>query len=111
MSQVPEPEDVLRRAVQLVKPGGWIIVEDPDDGNMVDEGKPLGPGMSAFVGCWLDLLRSRGAEPCFGRYLESVLGSIGSLDEVHVRKVTIPISGKSQGMLNISPTFHFSRCA
>ncbi|KAI1787183.1 S-adenosyl-L-methionine-dependent methyltransferase [Ganoderma leucocontextum] len=95
LMHVPGADDVLRRAVQLLKPGGWIIVEDPDDGNMVDGGEPLGPGMGAFVGGWLKLLRSRGAEPCFGRYLGSELRSSDSLAEVHVRKITIPISGKS----------------
>lgn len=64
---------------------------------MVDGGRPLGPGMGAFVECWLELLRSRGAEPCFGKYLENELRSADALDEVHVRKVTIPISGKGDG--------------
>ncbi|KAM5543811.1 hypothetical protein V8D89_002428 [Ganoderma adspersum] len=95
LMHVPGAEDVLRRAVRLLKPGGWIIVEDPDDSNMVDGGKPLGPGMGAFVGGWLELLRSRAATPTFGRYLEGILKSIDSLDEVHVRKIKIPISGKS----------------
>lgn len=62
---------------------------------MVDGGKPLGPGMRAFVGGWSELLRSRGAEPNFGLYLENELRSVSSLAEVHVKKVTIPISGKS----------------
>ena len=53
-----------------MKPGGWIIIEDPDDSRMSDGGGPLGPGMSTFVNAWMDILRSRGAEPCFGRYLE-----------------------------------------
>ena len=61
--------------------------------------------MSAFVGSWLDLLRSRGAEPCFGRYLEQELRSAGSLAEVHVKKVTIPISGKSDGATMIMSMF------
>ncbi|KAM5543800.1 hypothetical protein V8D89_002417, partial [Ganoderma adspersum] len=95
LMHVPGAIDILRRAIQLLKPGGWILVEDPDDSNMVDGGKPLGPGMSAFVGGWSELLRSRGAEPNFGRYLENELRSVSSLVEVHVKKVTIPISGKS----------------
>ncbi|EJF60557.1 S-adenosyl-L-methionine-dependent methyltransferase, partial [Dichomitus squalens LYAD-421 SS1] len=96
LMHVPGAREILRRAVQLLKPGGWIVVEDPDDSHMVDHGKPLGPGMGAFVGAWLNILRSRGAEPCFGRYLESELKAIHSLAEVNVRKVTIPISGNSE---------------
>ena len=102
---MPGAREVLRRAVGLLKPGGWIIVEDPDDSNMVDGGKPLGPGMGAFVGAWLDIVRSRGAEPCFGRFLEDELKAIDSLVEVNVKKVTIPISGKSEGMIpSLGPT-------
>ncbi|KAI0942642.1 hypothetical protein AcW1_003216 [Taiwanofungus camphoratus] len=96
MMHLPNGEDVLRRAIDLVKPGGWLLVEDPDDDNMVDGGKPLGPGMSAFVGAWLKIVRSRGAEPSLGRELERILQSSSAFSEVNVMKVTIPISGKSQ---------------
>lgn len=105
-AQLPNGEDVLRRAIDLVKPGGWLLVEDPDDDNMVDGGKPLGPGMSAFVGAWLKIVRSRGAEPSLGRELERILQSSSAFSEVNVMKVTIPISGKSQGL----PSVYFSRC-
>lgn len=96
--QVPGGEEVLRRTIQLVKPGGWLLVEDPDDENMQDGGKPLGPGVDAFLRAWLRIVRARGAEPCIGRDLERILLSSGAFEEVNVRKVVIPISGNSAGM-------------
>ncbi|KAI0746358.1 S-adenosyl-L-methionine-dependent methyltransferase [Daedaleopsis nitida] len=95
LMHVPEGEDVLRRAIKLVKPGGWILIEDPDDNSMVDDGSSLGSGMSAFVQGWLRVMRSRGANPSFGRELERILKSTGELTEVNIQKVTIPISEHS----------------
>lgn len=95
--QVPDGKDALLRAADLVKPGGWLLVEDPDDDNMVDGGKPLGPGMTAFVQAWMRILRGRGAEPNFGRHLERILNDSGAFSEVYAQKVTIPISGKTDG--------------
>ncbi|KAH9846778.1 S-adenosyl-L-methionine-dependent methyltransferase [Lenzites betulinus] len=87
--------NVLRRAIRLVKPGGWLLVEDPDDDNMQDGGKLPGPGVNAFLHAWLRIVRVRGAEPCIGRNLERILLSSGVFEEVNVRKVVIPISGNS----------------
>jgi hypothetical protein len=80
-----------------VKPGGWLVVEDPDDGNMRDGGNPLSPGTGAFVNAWLRLLQSRGADPNIGTRLEHILQQFGQFSEVHAKKITIPISGHSTG--------------
>lgn len=97
--QVINGEDVIKRAIQLLKPGGWLIIEEPDDDKTLDRGKPLGPGMAAFMNAWLGVLRSRGAEPCIGRRLESILESTKAFSEVNVLKVTIPYGGGTGGKL------------
>jgi len=91
------------------------VVEEPDDEAMADGGNPLGPGMAEFVGTWIKILRSRNADPTFGRHMEGVLKAAGCFDVVNVKKVIIPISGKSDGMYSISikinakvATEHFS---
>ncbi|EED84235.1 predicted protein [Postia placenta Mad-698-R] len=76
-------EEILKRVVHLVRPGGWLIVEDPNDDNTADRGQTLGPGMSAFVGAWLAMLRARGANPCIGRDLGRILEASGAFSEVH----------------------------
>ena len=30
-NQINDPEDIVRRSVALLKPGGWIVLEEPDD--------------------------------------------------------------------------------
>lgn len=74
-----------------------MLVEDPDDENMRDGGNHLGPNMRVFLDAWLNLLRSRGAEPTIGRSLERLLVNSGRFSEVHSMKVTIPISGHGTG--------------
>lgn len=106
MLQLPNGVDILKRICNLVKPGGWLLVEDPDDDNMVDGGKPLGPGMSEFVAKWLGLMRARGAHPCIGRDLREIIQSTQMFSEVNVKKVVIPMSQKSQGR-----PFQLERCS
>ncbi|KAI9066186.1 S-adenosyl-L-methionine-dependent methyltransferase, partial [Trametes sanguinea] len=92
---VPDGEGVLRRIVDVVKPGGWLLIEEPDDYHMTDGGKPLGPGIGAFLSGWMKVLKSRGADPGFGCHVEEIIRSTDKFDEVNVKKVVIPISGKS----------------
>lgn len=46
---------MLKRVIPLVKPGGWLLLEESDDTNMRDAGHELSPGMSAFLEAWLRL--------------------------------------------------------
>ncbi|KAI0644106.1 S-adenosyl-L-methionine-dependent methyltransferase [Trametes meyenii] len=94
---VPGAEDVLRRAVDLIKPGGWLLVDEPDDYAQAD-GSPggLGPGTSAVLKGWKKVLESSGADPQFGSKLKGIVESTGAFDKVHVNKVVVPISGKSE---------------
>ncbi|KAI0759408.1 S-adenosyl-L-methionine-dependent methyltransferase [Trametes elegans] len=94
---VPGAEDVLARAGRLVRPGGWLLVEEPDDENMVDRDAGLGPGVAAFLDGWSRILRARGADPGFGSKLGPALRRSGAFGEVTVRKVTVPVSGRSDG--------------
>lgn len=106
--QLPNGEDVLRRTCDLVRPGGWLLVEDPDDDHMRDGENSIGPGMRAFVDAWLHLLRSRGAEPNIGARLERLLKESGKFSEVHSKKIIIPISGHSLGLSSFNCTTHLS---
>ncbi len=72
-------------------------MEDPDDEQMLDGGGPLGPGMDALLQGWFRIFRSRELEPCIGRRLEEILERSDAFAEIRVKKVTIPISEKSEG--------------
>ncbi|KAA1475634.1 hypothetical protein DENSPDRAFT_783920 [Dentipellis sp. KUC8613] len=99
MMHLPHGASILQRAAALVRPGGWLLVEDPDDDRMRDGGGALGPGMARFVGCWRALLRARGAEPALGRALEGLVRGTGLFEGgragVWVRRVVVPLSEKS----------------
>ena len=77
------------------------MVEDIDDEGMTDGGKPIGPGMTEFMGAWMKMMRSRNADPSFGRHIEGAVREAGCFDVINVKKVAMPISGKSDGMYSI----------
>lgn len=92
----------MRHTFNLVKPGGWLIIEEPDDEGMKDGGNSLPSGFHTFVSSWLSIIRSRGADPCIGRELGGILGSSGYFSEVNIRKAVIPYSGQSKGFIHPS---------
>ncbi|GJE90541.1 S-adenosyl-L-methionine-dependent methyltransferase [Phanerochaete sordida] len=95
MMHIPDGEAVLRRMISLVKPGGWLLVEDPDDDHMLDDGGPLSPALAEFEQAWIGIMRARGANPCIGRDLEGIVRSSGAFRAVNVKRVVVPISGHS----------------
>ncbi|THH19419.1 hypothetical protein EW146_g1766 [Bondarzewia mesenterica] len=116
MMHLPGGADVLRRVFALVKPGGWLIVEDPDDENARDGDGPIGPALHTFFRSWINILRSRGAQPCIGSELEQIIVFSGQFSEVNVRKVSIPLSEKSNGAsfhhpLSQNPALNLNRSA
>lgn len=97
-SQVPNAADVLRRAVELVRPGGWIIAEDPDMYQFMDENiQRLPPAADRFLKAMTGAMEAIGVDYGIGAKLEGIHQSCPALDEVHVRKVVMPMSGQSDG--------------
>lgn len=99
--KLPNGEDALRRIMRLVRPGGWLLVEDADTDDITDGVKALGPGITVFLELWSSLMRSRGADPSIGRRLDAIIQSAGGFGEVNVIKVAIPLSQQSPGVPNI----------
>lgn len=77
------------------------MIEDTDDTNICDNGGPLPPAMADFAGKWVQLLRSRGAEPSFARHIESILRASNLFSEVNAKKVVVPVSGQSNGTFSM----------
>ncbi|GJE90561.1 S-adenosyl-L-methionine-dependent methyltransferase [Phanerochaete sordida] len=96
LMHVPNAADVLRRAVELVRPGGWIIAEDPDMYEFMDENiGRLPPAADRFLRAMTDAMEAIGVDYGIGAKLEGILKSYPALDEVNVRKAVMPISGQS----------------
>ncbi|KAF7370213.1 S-adenosyl-L-methionine-dependent methyltransferase [Mycena sanguinolenta] len=71
MIHVQNPEDVLRRASRLVKPGGLLLMEETD----------------------LAFQDSQGADVEFGRKAEGLVKSLNDFSDVQVKKISIPFGG------------------
>jgi hypothetical protein len=98
-SQLPKFQDVLSRTIKLVKPGGWLLLEDADR-IMYDDGG-LGPGQK---GLWKAFQRRTGNEDIMtgalvGSAYEGLLKASDSFSEINVKKVCLPISRPSNGAL------------
>ncbi|TFK38915.1 S-adenosyl-L-methionine-dependent methyltransferase [Crucibulum laeve] len=93
MMHLPQVEEVLQRVFDLLRPGGYIILEDPDNEDLNDEGIPRGPVGKEHLSTILNtLMQSLGAQPCIGRDHKKILESSGYFDDITVKKVCIPIT-------------------
>jgi len=87
---IPNASDVLRRLTKLIKPGGWLLVEDIDHKIYSDKsGDVIHAGVVEALN---DYLRPKGTDPQIGAKLESVLIETGLFSEVNAIKVCCPLS-------------------
>jgi trans-aconitate methyltransferase len=64
---VPSREEVLKRLVAALRPGGWLLCEDTDFSTFV-YGSPT-ESLRKAAAAMIRFLRSTGAEPNYGRHL------------------------------------------
>jgi SAM-dependent methyltransferase len=72
---LPGRDQVLRRLVAALKPGGWLLCEETDFASFV-HGSPY-PALCRAGGAMIAFLESRGAEPNYGRRLFAELNAAG----------------------------------
>jgi SAM-dependent methyltransferase len=75
---IPRPDQVVAEMVRLVKPGGWVLVDEADGGARV-----CYPPLEAFdqlVAVFQAAYRSDGADLLIGRKLTAMLGRTGLVD-------------------------------
>ncbi|KAF5350011.1 hypothetical protein D9756_009111 [Leucocoprinus leucothites] len=99
---LPHGMDMLRQVAKYVKPGGWLLMEEPDDDCFWDNGGPPGPNLQALLTAWHRSMRDREAEPCIGRMLASELRGLGTFAEVNSYYVDIPLSNQSSSKDTLS---------
>ncbi|KAF4621146.1 hypothetical protein D9613_000282 [Agrocybe pediades] len=88
-------DDVFRKCFDLVRPGGWLVVEEPDSGAMADGGQDPPPDAAEFLGMFMETMHSRDADPTLGKRMEQILKNSGLFDVINVKRLRIPVSGKS----------------
>jgi hypothetical protein len=96
MVQLPNYKATLERTIQLVKPGGWLIIEDVDNGIYRDDSE-LGPGLSRALAAWTDGLKQQGVDHMASREYESLLRGSEMFREIEVRKVPVPVTSLTDG--------------
>jgi hypothetical protein len=83
------PYDVIRRAAELLKPGGWFLAEDDDvvvrTDHMRDEPKRL---LDIVSDHWV----MKGFEPQIGHKIQGLLRDTNIFDEVHTTQLHLPFS-------------------
>ncbi|KAJ6494575.1 S-adenosyl-L-methionine-dependent methyltransferase, partial [Mycena sanguinolenta] len=91
MMHVPNAENVIKRAAQLLKPGGFLLLEDPGMNRATETG---GPALQRSMSHFLQLWRSRaGADPELGRKFGDIITSTGYFPGVHDYKISVPLAG------------------
>lgn len=83
----------------MVKPGGWLLVDDFNIRSMIESS---GPAVSRVIALWHGILEARGADPDIGRKMESIIRSTGSFSEIDTHKIFIPICHNGSGQIFIT---------
>jgi hypothetical protein len=94
--QLPNGKTHLERTLHLVKPGGWLILEDVNN-DIYDESSELSPGISKAFTTWKEILKERDIITTFSKEYESFLKESGAFSEVNVLKLCAPVSGQTDG--------------
>ncbi|KAF8590187.1 S-adenosyl-L-methionine-dependent methyltransferase [Ramaria rubella] len=93
---LPMFEDVLKRTVQLIKPRGWLLIEDADT---LPHGT-LPPNIQFFWEQLRTFQKSVGSNPMAASMLPIVLQSTCAFSEMNVKQVYVPITRVSPTQCN-----------
>lgn len=95
MKGVPE---ILSRVVALLKPGGWITIEEPDDLDKDANGEMQGlaKDVSAIAQAGEEFIQ-RGLSLDVGRYIEGMLRDMPVLGNVGAMKLNISFTDAGTG--------------
>ncbi|KAJ7750771.1 S-adenosyl-L-methionine-dependent methyltransferase [Mycena olivaceomarginata] len=105
LMHVPNAQDVLERAARLVKPGGWLVVEDLNLQRIIDTG---GPVVSRAMAMWAGIVEARGADAHFGRKMESIIRNTELFSEIHAQKILIPLCNHNSAMARLAASFNLT---
>ena len=95
-NQINDPEDIVRRSVALLKPGGWIVLEEPDDEDPDASGVFTGiVGKNRMMAWASQRFQARGTDLGVGRRIEGMLRRTNALESIGEVKLVMPLSGRS----------------
>lgn len=79
----------LRRTLELLKPGGWLLVEEFDNNLPGDE---LPERLKSFFNEFNEYFHARGCDVQLGSQLEGLIRGTGLCDEINVTVILMPCS-------------------
>jgi hypothetical protein len=100
-TQLPDPQRALERIARLVKPGGWLLLEEV---SITGEVEGDAPAVRATYGLLVKYWETSGGDARFSEKLESTLRESSAFSEVNVHEVVAPV-----GSLAGPAGTHFSR--
>ncbi len=83
---VPAPQEVVAEMIRVVRPGGWIVVENVDKTAWSCE--PAHPAWTALFDALIAAWKAAGPDPFIGRRMPRLLGDAGLIDisfDAHAR--------------------------
>jgi SAM-dependent methyltransferase len=89
---IADPEAALRRMVAALRPGGWVLVDEPDFGTMaaVDDSHPLAEAFNKTLPVRVRFLADAGImDGYLGKSLPSLMTSIGLVEVGNEGTVTV----------------------
>ncbi|KAJ7153559.1 S-adenosyl-L-methionine-dependent methyltransferase [Mycena crocata] len=92
LCHLPEAHSVLSRIIDLVKPGGWLLIDDLDwSGDF--KGLDKAPGVKFGLSLLVKFMEAAAGDPHYAKTLKPYLeAATDRLSEVHVREVDISIN-------------------
>ncbi|KAN0129531.1 S-adenosyl-L-methionine-dependent methyltransferase [Lactarius tabidus] len=97
---LPEPQRVLERIAKLVKPGGWLLIEEV---SLAKETKGDAPTVRTGFELVYKFWESNGQVPAVGSKLESWLRQTGTFSEVNVHEAIATFGSQvSSGGLSLT---------
>ncbi|KAF8469337.1 S-adenosyl-L-methionine-dependent methyltransferase [Gautieria morchelliformis] len=89
---LPKFEEVLNRTMQLVKPGGWLLLDDIETTFRDEPEFRDGPGHDVAKKIIKEFQERRNINPRSASAVQGIIESSGLFSEVNVRKIVVPIS-------------------
>ncbi|KIK52724.1 hypothetical protein GYMLUDRAFT_100622 [Collybiopsis luxurians FD-317 M1] len=81
MIHLPEPDKYISRLASLLRPGGWLLLEDVNH-TLLDANKPVGPGVETLYRGYRQHMHKQGVDPGVGARLKTMLETSKEFSEV-----------------------------
>ncbi|EIM88710.1 S-adenosyl-L-methionine-dependent methyltransferase [Stereum hirsutum FP-91666 SS1] len=87
---LPHAHAIIPRLIELVKPGGYLLIEDVD---LTGDYSGFGPGMRrCMTSAFLGYMRSQGQDPAFGSHIWGCLKKSSAFDKIQMDHAMVPLN-------------------